>query len=86
MALTVPIDLNPDDLRRFLGEVVGAIEALQNPQGPGTFWAAATPADLPTASAAYANTGAFVTSLGVFAICTNKTGAWAWTRADGSSL
>jgi len=86
MALTVPIALEPDDLRRFLGEVVLAIEALQNPQGPAAFWVAATPADLPAASDAYANTGGIVTSLGVIAICTNKTGAWAWTRADGSSL
>lgn len=86
MALVAPIALAPDDVLRFFGEVVAAIEAMQTPGGPVRFWTAPTPADLPPASVEYASTGAVVTSLGVFAICTNKTGSWAWTRADGSSI
>jgi hypothetical protein len=86
-ALVVPQKDSLDaDLKRFLGQVVEAINLLERPQGPTNGFAVAAVANLPAASADYANTLAVITSLGAVAVCTLKTGSWAWTRADGSSL
>lgn len=75
----------PPALLSFLQDTVEALTQLMTPQGPTLVWATLEAA-LPLASIDYANTVALVTDKKCLVVCTLNSGAWAWTRADGSAL